>query len=85
MSDLDFEAEHFRAGLHTVVKVKAIPYNMIEFSFKRKMTTEEGKVIVDNAYTMFFEPEEFKNFFTPLVNELKERFENDPKFTKEGQ
>lgn len=82
MSDIDFEAEHYRGGLHTVVKVKAIPYNLIEFTFKRKMITEEGKTIVDNEYTMFFEPEEFKNFFTPLVNELKVRFENDPKFNK---
>lgn len=80
MNELDFEAEHYRNGLHTVVKVKAIPYNLVEFSFKRKLTDENGKVIVDNAYTMFFEPEEFKNFFTPLVNELKVRFENDPKF-----
>jgi hypothetical protein len=45
------------------------------------MTDDSGKVIVDNEYTMFFEPEEFKNFFSPLVNELKVRFENDPKFT----
>jgi hypothetical protein len=81
MNDINFEAEHFRAGLHTVVKVKQIPYNYIEFSFKRKMTDDSGKVIVDNEYTMFFEPEEFKNFFSPLVNELKVRFENDPKFT----
>jgi len=75
MSDINFEAEHYRGGLHTVVTVRAIPYDLLEFKFKRKMTTEEGKVIVDNEYTMFFEPEEFKNFFTPLVNELKVRFE----------
>jgi hypothetical protein len=82
MSDMNFEAEHFRNGLHTIVKVKSIPYDLVEFTFKRKLTDEDGKVIVDNAYTLFFEHEEFKNFFNPLVNELKERFENDPKFNQ---
>ena len=52
-------------------------YATVEFTIKNKLTNENGKVIIDNGHTSFFEPREFKDFFEPIINDLKVRFEND--------
>lgn len=51
-------------------------YVTVEFTIKNKLTNENGKVIIDNGHTSFFEPREFKDFFEPIINDLKVRFEN---------
>jgi hypothetical protein len=40
------------------------------------LTDEDGKVIVDNGQTYFFEPRQFEEFFTPIINDMKARFDN---------
>lgn len=74
---LNYEAEFYRAGLLKTVKVKEHKYDLIEFTITSKLTDEQtGKVIVDNGHTSFFNTKEFKEFFGPIVNELKVRIEN---------
>jgi hypothetical protein len=40
------------------------------------LTDENGKVIIDSGNTSFFDPREFKDFFEPIINDLKVRFDN---------
>jgi len=51
-------------------------YATIEFTIKNKLTDENGKVIIDSGHTSFFDPREFKDFFEPIINDLKVRFED---------
>ena len=51
-------------------------YVTIEFTIKNKLTNENGKVVIDSGHTSFFEPREFKDFFEPIINDLKVRFEH---------
>ena len=83
---MDREYELFRGGLLTKIKIKDLPYDAVEFTITKKLTDDEtGKVLVDSGYTMFFDPREFKEFFTPIINDLKVRFENDNSETSTGQ
>ena len=52
-------------------------YATVEFTIKNKLTDNDGKVIIDSGHTSFFEPREFKDFFGPIINDLKVRFEDD--------
>jgi hypothetical protein len=56
---------------------KGTSYETIEFTIKNKLTDEHGKTIIDNGHTSFFEPREFKDFFEPIINDMRVRFEND--------
>jgi hypothetical protein len=51
-------------------------YATVEFTIKNKLTDENGKVIIDSGHTSFFEPREFKDFFGPIINDLKARFDD---------
>jgi hypothetical protein len=51
-------------------------YATIEFTIKNKLTDENGKVIIDSGHTSFFEPREFRDFFEPIINDLKVRFDD---------
>ena len=51
-------------------------YATIEFTIKNKLTDEHGKTIIDSGHTSFFDPREFSEFFGPIINDLKARFEN---------
>jgi len=51
-------------------------YATIEFTIKNKLTDENGKVIIDSGHTSFFDPREFEDFFGPIINDLKVRFDN---------
>jgi len=51
-------------------------YATIEFTIKNKLTDEYGKVIIDSGHTSFFDPREFKDFFEPIINDLKVRFDD---------
>lgn len=77
MSDLNFETQLYSSGLLTDLKIKQLDYDTIEVTLKRNMKDANGKSMVDNAYTMFFTTRQFKDFFQPIVNELKVRFDND--------
>ena len=52
-------------------------YDLVEFTIHQKLTDENGKVIIDSKQESYFTSREFKEFFTPLVNDLEERFDND--------
>mgnify|MGYP003348219267 CR=1 FL=1 len=77
MSGLNYESILKQGDLVTILTIKQIDYDMVEVTFKRDMKTDTGKSIVDNRYTMFYTTKEFKDFFLPLINELKVRFDND--------
>jgi endonuclease IV len=55
---------------------KGTSYETVEFTIKNKLTDQNGKVIIDNGHTSFFEPREFRDFFEPIINDLKARFDN---------
>lgn len=77
MSGLNYESILKQGDLVTILTIKQINYDMVEVTFKRDMKTDTGKTIVDNRYTMFYTTKEFKDFFLPLIDELKVRFDND--------
>jgi len=55
---------------------KGTSYETIEFTIKNKLTDNNGKTIIDSGHTSFFEPREFKEFFGPIIHDMKERFDN---------
>jgi hypothetical protein len=55
---------------------KGTSYETVEFTIKNKLTDQNGKVIIDSGHTSFFEPREFRDFFEPIINDLKARFDN---------
>ena len=76
---LNYEAEFGRGGLLKTITVKEHKYDLVEFTIKSKLTDENtGKVIVDSGHTSFFSTKEFKDFFGPIVNDLKVRIQNEP-------
>ena len=72
--------EFYKAGMLKTITIKeqnkGTSYETIEFTIKNKLTDEHGKVIIDSGHTSFFDPREFKDFFEPIINDLKVRFEN---------
>lgn len=75
---MDREYELFRGGVLTKIKIKDHPYDTVEFTITKRLDDEEtGKKIVDSGYTMFFDPREFREFFTPIINDMKVRFDNE--------
>jgi hypothetical protein len=78
---MDLEYELYREGLTRTIKIKdhnvGTSYATIEFTVKNKLVDANGKVIIDGGHTCFFEPKEFKEFFVPIINELKARLDND--------
>ena len=74
---MDKTYEIGRGGGLTTIVVKDHAYDTIEFTIKKYLTDEKGKEIVNSGYTVFFSDREFKEFFTPIVNDLKVRLEDD--------
>jgi hypothetical protein len=75
---LNYEAEFYRGGLLKTIKVREMPYDLVEFTLTSKLTDETtGKNIVDSGHTWFFSHKEFREFFGPIINDLKVRLEND--------
>lgn len=66
-----------KQGLTTTLTVKDHDYDVVEFTFRKKLVDEKGKVLIDSKYEMFFSNREFQDFLQPLVNDLKVRFDND--------
>jgi hypothetical protein len=77
---MDLEYELYREGLTRTITIKEhsanTSYATIEFTVKNKLVDENGKTIIDGGHTCFFEPREFKEFFVPIINELKVRLDN---------
>ena len=61
----------------TSVKIKDHTYDVVEFTVGKYVEGDNGKAIVDSAYTVFFSQREFRDFFNPIINDLKVRFENE--------
>jgi hypothetical protein len=72
---MNIDIEISRPDLHRSVTVKSIPYDLVEFTIKQKCFGDDGKIITDSGYTTFYSTKEFKDFFQPLINELKARFD----------
>jgi len=77
---MDLEYELYREGLTRTITIKEHninrSYATIEFTLKNKLVDQNGKVIIDGGHTCFFDPKEFTEFFTPIINELKVRLDN---------
>jgi hypothetical protein len=75
---MDKVYELYRNGLMKTIKFKrhnvGTSYETVEFTTHQTLTDENGKVIVDNGNTYFFEPREFKEMFAPIINDLKAKF-----------
>lgn len=72
---MNIDIEISRPDLYRSIKVKSLPYDLVEFTIKQKCFADDGKVITDSGYTTFYSTKEFKDFFQPLINELKVKFD----------
>ena len=79
---MDRTYEIGRSGGLTTVKIKDHNYDVVEFTIKKYLKDEQGREIVNSGYTTFFSNKEFLEFFTPIVNDLKVRFENEQSSSK---
>ena len=73
---MDKTYELGRGGSLTTIRVKDHAYDTVEFTIKKFLQDDSGKTLVDSGYTVFFSQKEFYEFFNPLVNDLKVRFED---------
>ena len=80
---LNYEAELFREGLLTSLKIKNLDYDLVEVTFSKVLRNEKNDVISDSYYTMFYSTREFVDFFLPLFTHMKATIENDPKLNRE--
>lgn len=83
---MDKTYEIGRAGGLTSIRIKDHSYDLVEFTVKKFLADErEGKPpIVDSGYSIFFSTREFEEFFSMIVNDLKERFDNGNKTSDEA-
>ena len=68
--------ELYKRGLTTSLTIKDHDYDVVEFTLEKNLVDENGKVIVDSKYKMIFSNREFRDFFQPVINDLKVRFDN---------
>ncbi len=73
---MDNTYEIGRGGALTTIKIKDHSYDVVEFTITKYLADERGNEIVNSGYTTFFSNKEFADFFTPIVNDLKARFDN---------
>lgn len=73
---MDSTYELSRNGSLVTLTIKDHDYDVVEYSITKKLVDINGKVIIDSTNQMFFSNREFKDFFEPIVNDLKVRFEN---------
>ena len=69
---MDYEWELYKNRLLRVIKVKSHLYDIIEFSIRSNLVDENGKVIINNSQSYFFDKREFVDFFQPIVNRLND-------------
>lgn len=70
-----YEFNH-ESGL-TVVNIKDHHYGIVEFTIVKHLDNKVSKKPMSSKCTTFFTKKEFKEFFTPLINDLKVRFDNE--------
>ena len=81
---MDKTYEIGRGGGLTTFRVKDHAYDVVEFTIQKYLEDEKGKPIIDSGYRVFFSNKEFKEFFKPIVDDLKVRIENDDSETTAG-
>jgi hypothetical protein len=81
---MNINIELNKPDLQKKVIVKSHAYDLVEFTVKQVSFDKDGKELTNSYHTTFYNTKEFKDFFQPLVNELKVRFDNDiPNSTQE--
>jgi hypothetical protein len=65
-----------RNGLLTTLVIKDHDYDVVEYSITKRLVDTNGKVIVDSTNQMFFSNREFKDFFEPIIHDMKARFDD---------
>lgn len=75
---MDNTYEIFRGGTLTSVQIKDLEVGEhVMVKIHRHLVDEKtGKEVINTTMDMFFTPRELKDFFEPIVNDLKVRFEN---------
>jgi hypothetical protein len=74
---MDKTYEIFRGGSLTTFKIKDHNYDVVEFTITKAVKDDDGKEIVNSGYTTFFSGKEFRDFFEPIINDMKVRFDNE--------
>ena len=72
---MNIDIEISRPDLFRSVRVKSHNYDLVEFTIKQISFDNNGKELTNSAHTTFYSTKEFKDFFQPLINELKARFD----------
>ena len=75
---MDNTYEIFRGGALTSLQIKDLEVgDTVMFKIHRHLVDEKtGKDIINTTMDMFFTPKELRDFFEPIVNDLKVRIEN---------
>ena len=69
--------EIFKGGLLTRIEINDVDVGGdVQVKFHRRLTDDKGKDIINSSYEFFFTPRELRDFFQPIVDDLKVRFEN---------
>lgn len=68
----------YKDGLSTTMTVTDID-GLVELKMKQYLISPTGTVLVDSEHKHYFTVKEFELFFQPFVNDLKVRFENEPR------
>ena len=74
---MNIDIEIGRPDLHRSIKVKSHDYDLVEFTIRQVSFDENGRELTNGGHTTFYSTKEFKDFFQPLVNQLKKEFDND--------
>lgn len=72
---MDNTYELNKHGYSFTITVKDHAYDVVEFSINKKLI-DGDKVVVNSQYNNFFSNKEFKDFFEPMINDLKVRFDD---------
>ena len=73
---MDKTYEIGRGGGLMTFKLKDHSYDTVEFTIRKYLEDDKGKVLIDSGYTVCFSDKEFREFFGPIVNDLKVRIEH---------
>lgn len=68
----------YKDGLSTTMTVTDID-GLVELKMKQYLIGPTGNALVDSEHKHYFTVKEFQDFFQPFVNDLKVRFDNEPR------
>lgn len=74
---MNINIEINKPDLQRAIAVKSHSYDLVEFTIKQVSFDNSGKELTNSSHTTFYSTKEFKDFFQPLIDELKVRFDND--------